>query len=125
MQEKGTVLLLGQNIVFLGQVENLAEPQGYTTRRATTEERFWTSYEQTRPALILVDLEGEEATWTKVLEGIQQRGVKPEAKIVAFGPHEAVDTMERARTLGCDLALSKGEFSRDLPKIIGELGGGG
>ena len=26
--------------------------------------------------------------------------------------------LERARSLGCDLVLNKGEFNRDLPKIF-------
>ena len=26
--------------------------------------------------------------------------------------------LERARNLGCDMVLNKGEFNRDLPKII-------
>ena len=122
MPEEGTVLLLGQNIVFLGQVENLAEPLGYTVKRATNEDRFWSAYEEGATTLILVDLEGDDSTWTKVLEGIQAQG-EVDVHIVAFGPHEALDTMARARILGCDLVLSKGEFSRDLAKIIGELGG--
>ena len=40
------------------------------------------------------------------------------AKVVAFGPHENVDMLERARNLGCDLVLNKGEFNRDLPKML-------
>ena len=86
MREKGTVLLLGQNIVFLGQVENLAEPLGYTVKRATNEDRFWSVHQEGDIALILVDLEGDDSTWTKVLEGIQAKG-EPGAQIVAFGPH--------------------------------------
>ena len=30
--------------------------------------------------------------------------------------------VERARSLGCDLVLNKGEFNRDLAKILSELG---
>ena len=37
---------------------------------------------------------------------------------MAFGPHEDVAMLERARDLGCDIVLNKGEFNRDLPKII-------
>ena len=63
-----------------------------------------------------MDLEGDAAVWSKVLEGIGQQE-RPQYQIVAFGPHEDVATMERARNLGCDLALSKGEFNRDLPRL--------
>ena len=72
-------------------------------------------------ALILVDLEDDELVWSKVLEGLGQRGTG-EAKVVAFGPHENVALLERAKALGCDLALSRGEFNRDLLKILLGLG---
>ena len=41
---------------------------------------------------------------------------------MAFGPHENVAWLERAKVLGCDLALSRGEFNRDLLKILLGLG---
>ena len=121
MADKGMVLLVGQNLFFLGRVENLAEPLGYQVRRATTEQAFWNHCQRGTPALVLVDLEGDADAWSQVLEGIGQR--EPGGpKVVAFGPHEDTATLERARNLGCDLVLTKGEFNRDLPRIIDGLG---
>ena len=116
-----TVLLVGQNLFFLGRVETVADPLGYQVQRASTESAFWENYGTGRLALILVDLEGDESIWSKVLEGMNQHETRG-AKVVAFGPHEDVAMLERARNLGCDLVLNKGEFSRDLPKIIQGLG---
>jgi CheY-like chemotaxis protein len=118
---KEIILLVGQNLFFLGRVENLAEPLGYEVQRATTESAFWDTYGSGRVALILVDLEGDESIWCKVLEGIHQQEVG-RVKVVGFGPHENVTMLERARNLGCDLVLNKGEFNRDLPKIIERRG---
>ena len=116
-----TVLLVGQNLFFLGRVETLADPLGYEVLRATTESEFWDRYGSRQLALILVDLEGDESVWSKVLEGLGQQETG-EAKVVAFGPHENVALLERAKVLGCDLALSRGEFNRDLLKILLGLG---
>ena len=70
-----------------------------------------------------MDLEGDESTWVGALEILKER--KPvSARVIAFGPHEQVATLERARALGCDLVLNKGEFNRDLAKILAELGPG-
>ncbi len=112
-----TVLLVGQNLFFLGRVEAQAEPLGYEVHWATTQSAFSEYYASRRPALILVDLEGDESIWSGVLEDIgpQESGG---VKVVAFGPHENVAMLERARNLGCGLVLNKGEFNRDLPKII-------
>ena len=115
--DKETVVLVGQNLFFLGRVEALAEPLGYNVQWATTESVFWEFYANRRPALVLVDLEGNESIWSNVLgniDHVEAGGVK----ILAFGPHENVAMLERARNLGCDLVLNKGEFNRDLPKII-------
>jgi CheY-like chemotaxis protein len=112
-----TIVLVGQNLFFLGRVEAQAEPLGYEVQWATTQSDFLEKYASRRPALILVDLEGDESIWTSVLEGINHQ--EPEgARVIAFGPHEDVDMLERARHLGCDLVLNKGEFNRDLPKIL-------
>ena len=64
---KEIILLVGQNLFFLGRVENLAEPLGYEVQRATTESAFWDAYGSGQVALILVDLEGDESIWSKVL----------------------------------------------------------
>ncbi len=119
--DRETVLLIGQNLFFLGRVETLADPLGYEVLRATTESAFWDSYGSHQLALILVDLDGDESVWGKVLEGLGQQKTG-EAKVVAFGPHENVALLERAKVLGCDLALSRGEFNRDLLKILLGLG---
>ena len=115
--DRETVLLIGQNLFFLGRVEAVAEPLGYEVQRATTESVFWEFYASRRPALVLLDLEGDESIWSKVLENIDHQEAGG-VKLVAFGPHENVAMLERARNLGCDLVLNKGEFNRDLPKII-------
>ena len=112
-----TIVLVGQNLFFLGRVEAQAEPLGYEVQWATSQSAFLEKCASHRPTLILVDLEGDESIWTSVLEGINHQEAEG-VKVVAFGPHEDVDMLERARNLGCDLVLNKGEFNRDLPKIL-------
>lgn len=118
--DRETILLVGQNLFFLGKVEALSEPRGCDVQRASTESAFWEIYGGRQPALILVDLEGDESIWSKVLEGISHREPGG-ARVIAFGPHEDVALLQRAKDLGCDLVLNKGEFNRDLPKIVEEL----
>ena len=112
-----TVLLVGQNLFFLGRVEVQAEPLGYEVQWVKTQSAFSEFYGSRRPALVLVDLEGDETIWTNVLQEMDHQDVE-KVKVVAFGPHEDVAMLERARNLGCDIVLNKGEFNRDLPKII-------
>ena len=114
---KETILLVSQNLFFIGKVEAQVQPLGYEVGWAKTQSAFSEFYESRQPALILVDLEGTESIWTDILEEIGRERAT-ESKVIAFGPHEDVAMLERARNLGCDLVLNKGEFNRDLPKII-------
>ncbi len=118
---KGAVLLVGQNLFFLGRVEAAAEPLGYQVQRATSEPGFRNQLDGPPPDLILLDLEGDESTWVGALEILKELKLAT-TQVIAFGPHEQVATLERARALGCDLVLNKGEFNRDLAKILEELG---
>lgn len=44
----------------------------------------------------------------------------PGAAKIGFVDHERLDVMEAARTRGC-VALAKGKFSSDLPKMLAAL----
>ena len=117
MSEPKTVLVVGQNLFFLPRIQNAATPNGYKVVQARTEAEFRESFEEGTTALVLVDLEGDAEEWPKVVQGL--RGEKrASVKVVAFGPHSDEAGMARARDLGCDLVLSKGEFSRDLIKLL-------
>ena len=76
----------------------MAQPLGYEVQRATTESVFWKFYASRRPALVLLDLEGDESLWSKVLKSIDHQEAGG-VKLVAFGPHENVAMLERARNL--------------------------
>ncbi|MCH8869450.1 MAG: hypothetical protein IIC85_07035 [Chloroflexi bacterium] len=117
MSEPKTVLVVGQNLFFLPRIQNAATPNGYKVVQTRTEAEFRESFEEGTTALVLVDLEGDAEEWPKVVQGL--RGEKrASVKVVAFGPHSDEAGMARARDLGCDLVLSKGEFSRDLIKLL-------
>ena len=117
MSEPNTVLVVGQNLFFLPRIQNAATPNGYKVVQTRTEADFRERFEEGTTALVLVDLEGDAQEWPKVVQGL--RGEKrASVKVVAFGPHSDEAGMARARDLGCDLVLSKGEFSRDLIKLL-------
>jgi CheY-like chemotaxis protein len=115
---KEIILLVGQNLFFLGRVENLAEPLGYEVQHTTTESAFWDTYGSSQVALILVDLEGDESIWRKVLEGIHQQEPGG-AKVVGFGPHKNVTMLERARLR---LGVEQGGVQLRPTKIIERRG---
>ena len=121
MAASETILVLGQNLFFLPRIQNVADPLGFEVKRAADEAGFWGSYREVKPALILVDLEGDQATWTSVVRDLRAQP-HPRPKIVAFGPHADLAALELARELGCDAVLTKGEFSSKLHQIVESRG---
>lgn len=117
------IILLGQNLLFAARVETAAAPSGRPVRQARTLAEFQELYAAGNISLLLVDLEGDAATWQSVLAELQGQaaaaGGPTELQIVAFGPHEDTAAMERARELGCAQVLNKGRFSATLGQLVG------
>ena len=116
MAKEQTLVLLGQNLVFMPRIMSAARAAGLTTRYANSGRDFWAMFEEGQPALVLVDLEGDSDIWTEVLAELQARD--DDVRVVAFGQHSDTEGLERARNLGCAHVLTKGEFSRDMQQVI-------
>ena len=120
MAKEQKLVLLGQNLIFMPRIMSAAQAAGLTTRYANSGRDFWEAFEEGPPALVLVDLEGDSEIWAGVLEELQAGD--RDVRVVAFGQHSDIEGLERARKLGCDRVLTKGEFSRDMQQVIaGEI----
>ncbi len=102
---------------FVPRVQNAANAFGYKVMQMRTEPDFWEKFQETHPVLVLVDLEGDATTWPSVVDSLKNER-KSEVKVIAFGPHSDEAGLAKARELGCNLVVTKGEFSRDLQKIL-------
>ena len=117
MPDRKAILVVGRNLFFLPRIQNVASPSGYDVKLISTASEFWEAYGESEIALVLVDLEGDRDTWTAVVRGLRDR-VPPNSRIVAFGPHADIESLDLARELGCDAVLAKGEFTSALRKIV-------
>ena len=117
--KSGLIILVAQDLFFLGRIDSLAAPLGFEVNRASSKQDFVQQISATQPELILVDLECEESLWISALEHIKQ--IDFGTPVISYGPHEDLDKFKKAEALGSNMALSKGQFTRDLPKILGEL----
>ena len=117
MPDGKAILVVGRNLFFLPRIQNVATPSGYDVKLTSTAPEFWEAYDKGDIALVLVDLEGDKDTWTAVVRGLRERD-PPTSRVVAFGPHADIETLDLARELGCDAVLTKGEFSGALRKIV-------
>ena len=117
--KSGLIILVAQDLFFLGRIDSLAAPLGFEVNRASSKQDFVQQISATQPELILVDLECEESLWISALEHIKQ--IDFGNPVISYGPHEDLDKFKKAEALGSNMTLSKGQFTRDLPKILGEL----
>jgi len=74
---------------------------------------------------LLLDLDAPEAAWELlgVLRGDDADESHRSIRILAWGPHVAVDLFERARESGADEVMTRGAFSSQLPDLLVRLGG--
>ena len=116
MRATKTILVISQNLIFLPKIENAAASHEIRVRLAATESKFTEIYKLTVVPLVLIDLEGSRKTWTSIVEKLTASTAKP--RIVAYGPHSDVETLNLAKISGCDQVLTKGQFSNSLHRRV-------
>ena len=111
-----TLLLLSNNLMFLPRIQQAA---GSTVSigRASNLDRLTELISEGNIDIVVADLEYDQDFWHKALQLFQEnQNLNP--KMIAYGPHEDTNSMELARSLGCDPVLAKGAFVNNLKNIL-------
>lgn len=66
--------------------------------------------------LVLIDLTVRSLDVAAAVRSIRDKW--PQARIVAYGPHVQEALLQAAQTAGCDEVLSRGQFDRDLERLL-------
>ena len=119
MTHSKKVLVVATNLFFLPRVQNMAAPSGCETRQVMTVDRLHEEMAEGETVLVLVDLEADPEFWGEVVKAVLESGAS-RPQVVGYGGHTNTAMLQRAEKVGCDLVLTKGQFSRDLGKLIGE-----
>ena len=113
------VLVVATNLFFLPRVQNMAAPSGCETRQVMTVDRLNEEMAEGETVLVLVDLEADTEFWTDAVREVLASG-EARPQVVGYGGHTNTVMLQRAEEVGCDMVLTKGQFSRDLGKLIAE-----
>ena len=113
------VLVVATNLFFLPRIQNIAAPSGCETRQVMTVDRLNEEMAEGETALVLVDLEADPEFWGEAVRAVLAGG-ESRPQVVGYGGHTNTEMLQRAEEVGCDLVLTKGQFSRDLAKLIAE-----
>ena len=113
-----TLLLLSNNLMFLPRIQQAAGST-VTIVRASNLDRLTELISEGDIDIVVADLEYDQDFWHKALQLFQEnQNLNP--KMIAYGPHEDTNSMELARSLGCDPVLAKGAFVNNLKNILKE-----
>ena len=117
MPHSRKVLVVATNLFFLPRVQNIAAPSGCETRQVMTVDRLHEEMADGETVLVLVDLEADPEFWGEAVRAVLAGG-EGRPQVVGYGGHTNTAMLEKAQKVGCDLVLTKGQFSRDLGKLI-------
>ena len=116
------VLVIATNLFFLPRIQNIAAPSGCDTRQVMTIDRLKEEMADGETVLVLVDLEANPDFWGEAVGRVLASGPS-RPQVVGYGGHTNTAMLQKAEEVGCDLVLTKGQFSRDLSKLIAEAVG--
>lgn len=116
------ILVVATNLFFLPRIQNIAAPSGCDIRQVMSVDRLNEEMAEGETVLVLVDLEADVELWGEAVRTVLASG-KARPQVVGYGGHTNTAMLQRAEEVGCDLVLTKGQFSRDLGKLIVEAAG--
>jgi hypothetical protein len=122
MPRSKKVLVIATNLFFLPRIQNIAAPSGCDTRQVMTIDRLKEEMADGETVLVLVDLEANPDFWGEAVGRVLASGPS-RPQVVGYGGHTNTAMLQKAEEAGCDLVLTKGQFSRDLSKLIAEAVG--
>jgi DNA-binding NtrC family response regulator len=112
------ILLVTNDLMILSRVSIAAEAAQIELRSADSYDQAVRQLELCRPQLLLVDLQMRDLDLKRLIHASRDLGIAP--RTVAFAQHVQVDLLQSARR-DCEAhVMSRGEFCRQLPKIIAE-----
>jgi len=129
------------NLMFTTRIESVAQDQGFQVKLIESLEQIASPEDGPgqsgfaerlsgpggalldllsawHPALVIFDLENSGIPWREWLPLIKSSPATRRLKVICFGSHMDVDSMQAAKSGGADAVLARSRFVKDLPEII-------
>jgi CheY-like chemotaxis protein len=108
------VVYFARDMLFTSKIREVARTLGVTVEGARDAAALTQAAAGARLVLLDLRLDGALAALEALAADPALRGVRS----VGFVDHEKVDVMDAARARGCAEVLTKGQFSRDLHRLL-------
>lgn len=115
------ILFHSADLIWATKIKSAADALGVPARPVRNAEMLAARLGDCQVRALLVDLEAAE---TAIALITQLRGSTAAAvRVVAYGPHVAVEAMAAAKAAGADVVMARGTLQARLPAVLQELNG--
>lgn len=118
--QKPSLLVYINDLYFQSVIEEVAHTQNLDVYFATQGEQLSQLAKTFAPFMMLVDLSGMDSEWLFRHIG-SIRTARPEFPMVAFVSQDQEEIRDRAEKYGVNRVLTKAEFVKKLPDVIGHF----
>lgn len=99
------------------------EAAGFAARGVATLARLTRALEATRPAAVIVELDGVGIDGVALVAALKRDGRTAAVPVIGFCAHTRTELLEGAREAGADRVVSRGELTNRLVRIATEVAG--
>lgn len=117
------------DLLWATKIKSTAEALGIAARPVRSVEMLEARLGDSPVGALIVDLDAPETALALIRRlrapvSSGDRGLEG-IRIVAFGPHVAVDALRQAKAAGADTILTRGALHARLPEVLRALGAAG
>lgn len=112
-------LYVTSDLLFSSRVSQAARQVGVELQLVASTEAALGELVADETALVMLDLGSISTSLKEFVDNLRARSES--LTILAYGPHVDEDALAAARSAGCDLVLTRGQFDREIKQILAEL----
>jgi ActR/RegA family two-component response regulator len=114
-------VLLSSDLMMMSTAQGAADRHGVALVSAGGVEEAVASSGEDGTRLVVIDL---RLSGLDVADCVARvRSAKPQAAVVACGPHVHTQSLEAAEAAGCDAVFTRGEFERRIDGLLAAITG--
>lgn len=111
------ILALEKDLFFAVKIRDTLrhyEMEVKTARNLASFEQALAVPEQTRPALVIINISIAGVDWEEAIRQARTKGYP----VLAFGSHMDLDARARALQAGAQRVVANSKFARDMPNLV-------
>ena len=116
------IFFLTTDLVFPSRVAGVAQQLGAQLETAATADALLAKLaaKNSSESVVLLDLNSPVVNPAVIVPQLKALATPPRL-IIAFGPHVHAEKLAAAKTAGCDMVLTRGQFDSQMASLLAAL----